>query len=350
MDDSHWMRRALLLAERGRGAVEPNPLVGAVLVRDGAVVGEGWHQRYGDAHAEVNAIRDAGSRASGATLYVTLEPCSHFGKTPPCADAVIAAGVVRVVAAMTDPFPQVAGQGLSRLREAGIAVDVGIEEAAARRLNRPYLTLLRHARPCVHLKWAMSLDGRVATRTGNSQWISGESSRRRVHELRGRVDAVIVGAGTVRVDDPLLTARPPGPRNPARVVVSTQPTLPAGCQLLRTPEQGPVIVAAREPGTIPGAEVIVVDDVPALLAELGRRRMTNVLLEGGPRLAGSFLTHRLVDECHIFVAPILIGGDGVPATVGEGVGRVADALRLSEVSIEPCDGDTYIRGIVPADD
>src|SRR5262249_36407913 len=195
--DEKWMQRALELAERGRGYVEPNPLVGAVLVRDGLLLGEGWHERYGEAHAEVNALAAAGVMARGATLYVTLEPCCHYGKTPPCTDAILRAGVKRVVAAMEDPFTQVAGQGAARLRAAGVPVEVGVCEAEARRLNAPYLKLLRTGRPYVHAKWAMTLDGKIATRTGDSKWISNEASRRIVHELRGRMDAIIVGIGTV---------------------------------------------------------------------------------------------------------------------------------------------------------
>src|SRR6478752_9858422 len=233
--DADYMARALELAARGRGAVEPNPLVGAVVVRDGAVVGQGWHEQFGQAHAEVNALRQAGDRARGATLYVTLEPCCHFGKTPPCTEAVVRAGVRRVVAAMLDPFPQVAGQGASRLREAGVVVEVGVGEAAARRLNAPYLKSLRTGRPWVHAKWAMTLDGKIATRTGESKWITGEAARARAHELRGRMDAVIVGKGTLLADDPLLTARPPGPRTATRVVLTASGKgLPISCRLLET--------------------------------------------------------------------------------------------------------------------
>src|SRR5262249_11888135 len=203
---------ALHRAGRGRGGAEPNPLVGAVVVRDGKVVGEGWHRRYGEAHAEVNALAAAGEAARGATLYVTLEPCCHHGKTPPCTDAVLRAGIARVVAAMSDPFPQVSGQGTAQLRAAGVSVEVGLGEKEARRLNAPYLKLLATGRPYVHAKWAMTLDGKIATRTGDSKWISNRASRARVHELRGRMDAILVGIGTALAGDPLLTARPPGPR------------------------------------------------------------------------------------------------------------------------------------------
>src|SRR4051812_35347392 len=245
--DADYMARALELAARGRGAVEPNPLVGAVVVRDGQVVGEGWHEQFGYAHAEVNALRQAGDRARGATLYVTLEPCGHFGKTPPCTEAVIGAGVRRVVSAMLDPFPRVAGQGAARLRAAGIVVEVGVGEAAARRVNAPYLKCLRTGRPWVHAKWAMTLDGKIATRTGESKWITGEAARQRVHELRGRMDAVVVGRGTLVTDDPLLTARPPGPRTATRVVLTaTGEGIPPPRQLLETVADAPVLVVTRE--------------------------------------------------------------------------------------------------------
>src|SRR5688500_6693810 len=210
--DERGMRQALALATRGRGAVEPNPMVGAVVLSaDGRLVGEGYHERFGGPHAEVIALATAGEGSRGGTLYVTLEPCCHHGKTPPCTDAVLRSGVRRVVAAMADPFPKVAGGGLRVLRDAGLEVHVGPCGAEAGRLNAPYLKLVRTGRPWVHLKWAMTLDGRIATRTGDSKWISSEASRAKVHDLRGRVDAVVVGRGTVIADDPLLTARPPGP-------------------------------------------------------------------------------------------------------------------------------------------
>src|SRR6516225_9006543 len=241
--DEPWMRRALELAERGRGHVEPNPLVGAVVVRDGVNVGEGWHRRYGEAHAEVNALSAAGEAARGATLYVTLEPCCHHGKTPPCTDAILRAGVGRVVAAMLDPFPQVAGRGADILRAAGVAFEVGVLEAEARRLNAPYLTLLREGRPYVLAKWAMTLDGKIATRTGDSKWISNKASGCRVHELRGRVDAILVGVGTALADDPQLTARPPGPRTATRVVLDSRCRLPLMSQLATTARIVPTLVA-----------------------------------------------------------------------------------------------------------
>jgi diaminohydroxyphosphoribosylaminopyrimidine deaminase/5-amino-6-(5-phosphoribosylamino)uracil reductase len=356
--DESWMRQALDLAERGRGCVEPNPLVGAVVVRDGHLVGEGWHQRYGQAHAEVNALAAAGETARGATLYVTLEPCCHHGKTPPCTDAVLRAGVRRVVVAMSDPFPAVAGNGTELLRAAGIAVQVGVCEAEARRLNAPYLKLLAAGRPYVHAKWAMTLDGKIATRSGDSRWISNEESRRRVHELRGRMDAIVVGIGTALADDPQLTARPPGPRTAVRVVLDGKGRLPPAGRLASSARQTPVLVATaaalpeniaelRECGcevlALPGGDGRV--DVSALLAEMGRRRYTNVLVEGGAGVLGSFRDAGAIDEVHVFVAPRLAGGAEARTPMGgRGVEWIAEALRLAEWRFEDVAGDLYVRG------
>ena len=354
--DETWMRRALELAERGRGSVEPNPLVGAVVVRDGELVGEGWHHKYAEAHAEVNALAAAGARAHGATLYVTLEPCCHHGKTPPCTDAVMRAGVRRVIAAMSDPFPQVAGKGAALLRATGIDVEVGLCEAAARRLNAPYLTLLARGRPYVHAKWAMTLDGKIATRSGDSKWISNETSRRRVHELRGRMDAIVVGIETVLADDPLLTARPPRPRTPMRVVLDSKLRLPLECQLVRTARDVPTLAAsAANSGTTAleacGVEVLHLPatdgrpEVSALLNELGRRRFTNILVEGGGTVLGSFLDAKAIDEFHVFVAPKLVGGATASSPVGgQGVATMAEALPLVEWHVEQLDGDVLFHG------
>jgi diaminohydroxyphosphoribosylaminopyrimidine deaminase/5-amino-6-(5-phosphoribosylamino)uracil reductase len=357
--DHRWMHRALDLAERGRGWVEPNPLVGAVVVHDGRLVGEGWHQRYGAAHAEVNALAAAGDAARGGTLYVTLEPCCHHGKTPPCTDAVLGAGITRVVAALADPFPQVAGRGAALLRAAGVTVELGLGEAEARRQNSPYLKLLATGRPQVHLKWAMTLDGKIATHTGDSKWISNEQSRQRVHALRGRMDAVVTGISTVRADDPLLTARPPGPRTPLRIVLDSRGTLPLSSRLVRTAGEAPVLVVTA--GPLPrereeelrgaGCEVYAAaaeGGRPALgplLDELGRRRLTNILVEGGAAVHGSFLDTGAVDEVHVFIAPRLAGGAGAPTpAAGRGVDRIADALALARWETEPIDGDLYIHG------
>ncbi len=351
-DDERGMRRALALAARGIGAVEPNPMVGAVVLdAAGQVVGEGWHERFSEAHAEVNAFAMAGERAKGGTLFVTLEPCCHVGKTPPCTDAVLRSGVRRVVVAMADPFPKVAGGGLTVLREAGIDVTVGVCEWEAKQLNAPYLKLLATGRPWVHLKWAMSLDGKIATRTGDSRWISGEESRAIVHELRGRMDAIVVGAGTLRADDPLLTARPPGPRVATRIVLTRTGELPPDRRLLQTTRDAPVLVFAPKsagsklaPWIAAGAEVVVGDSILDLLDELGRRRFTNILVEGGAALTGSFLEAGAADEVHAFVAPLLVGGDGPGPVAGVGVERIADALKLPHPSIRVLGSDLYVHG------
>lgn len=356
--DELWMRRALELAERGRGHVEPNPLVGAVVVREGRIVGEGWHQRHGEVHAEIHALAAADQAARAATLYVTLEPCCHHGKTPPCTDAVLRAGIRRVVAAMPDPFPAVAGKGAELLRQAGVAVDFAVGEAAARRLNAPYLKLLAAGRPWVHAKWAMTLDGKIATRRGDSRWISNETSRRRVHQLRGRMDAIIVGIGTVLADNPHLTARPPGPRTPARIVLDSQGRIPDDAVLVQTARVAPTVLAAtqRMPQTkraalqAHGCEVLILPDqddrvrVESLLTELGRRRFTNVLVEGGSGVLGAFVDAEAVDEFHVFIAPRLVGGATAASAVGgRGVPNMAEALRLAEWTHEEMDGDLYVH-------
>jgi diaminohydroxyphosphoribosylaminopyrimidine deaminase/5-amino-6-(5-phosphoribosylamino)uracil reductase len=358
MSDLWHMTRALALARGGEGLVEPNPMVGCVIAQAGQVVGEGWHRRFGGPHAEVEALRVAGQRAKGATLYVTLEPCRHFGKTPPCTQAILAAGVRRVVCAMRDPFPAASGRGVAELQAAGVLVEVGLLEADSAELNAPYLKLLSRGRPWVIAKWAMTLDGRLATRTGDSRWISSEESRAIVHQLRGRVDAIVVGSGTAQIDDPLLTARPPGPRTAARIVIDSRCTLSETSQLIRTAAEAPVIVVAGRNSAAAdrqrlgdgGVEVILcdadthTDRLGQLLDELGRRRMTNVLVEGGSRLLGLFFDIRAIDEVHVFIAPKLCGGAGALAPLaGAGVDKIADALRLAEAQWQRAGEDMYLQ-------
>jgi diaminohydroxyphosphoribosylaminopyrimidine deaminase/5-amino-6-(5-phosphoribosylamino)uracil reductase len=354
-DLERWMRHALALAEKGRGFVEPNPMVGAVVLDSaGQHVGEGWHQKFGGPHAEVFALAAAGERARGGTLIVTLEPCCHHGKTPPCTDAVLQAGISRVVAAMSDPFPKVAGGGLAILRSAGVEVSVGLCEAEAVALNAPYLKLLRTGRPWVHAKWAMSLDGKIATFRGESRWISGEESRRRVHELRGLMDAIIVGRGTVAADDPLLTTRPEGARVAARVVVSASGRLPDHCRLRATAREIPVIVFTANPDVLggwanDGAEVVALTDkgmsLDGVLAGLGQRRFTNVLIEGGAKLLGSVLDTNAADEFHVFIAPKLIGGRDAPSPVGgAGAAEMSGVLSLDRTTFAASGEDVYVHG------
>jgi len=357
--DTWHMRRALELAILGQGYVEPNPMVGCVVVQGAEIVGEGRHRQFGGPHAEVEALAMAGPRAAGATLVVTLEPCCHHGKTPPCSEAIVAAGVRRVVAAQQDPFPQVAGSGLAALRAAGIEAEVGILESEARRLNAPYLKLVATGRPWVIAKWAMTLDGRTATRTGSSRWISNHQSRRIVHALRGRVDAIVVGRATARTDDPLLTARPPGPRTALRVVVDSRATLSSHSQLARTAREVPVLVAAGPNAPLAdrrrladaGCEVFLCEAdshagrLSKLLEELGRRRLTNVLVEGGGQLLGGLLDGRQIDEVHVFVAPKLIGGESARSPIeGGGIPEMSDALRLESPEWKQLGDDLYLTG------
>jgi len=355
------MRRALELARAGQGRVEPNPMVGCVVARGAEIVGEGFHRQFGGPHAEIEALHAAADRAAGATMVVTLEPCCHQGKTPPCTQAIIAAGIRRVVVAGRDPFAEVAGRGIDELAAAGLQVDVGLCEDEARRLNAPYFKLVETGRPWVIAKWAMTLDGKIATRTGQSKWISGEASRQVVHALRGRVDAIVIGARTALLDDPLLNARPPGPRVPVRIVLDTRAGLSSESQLVKTARQTPVLVAAgaeapvadRRRLTEAGCEVLVCDGdtqsarLESLLAELGRRRMTNVLVEGGAAVLGSFLDAGQIDEVHVFIAPKLIGGSEAPGPIaGSGLAELASALTIEDLRFEMLDGDMYLQGRV----
>lgn len=338
------MNRALALAGRGLGRVEPNPMVGCVIVRGGRIVAEGYHRRFGADHAEVEALRRCGGLGRGATVYVTLEPCCHRGKTGPCSEALIAARVGRVVAAMRDPFAAVAGKGLARLRRAGIEVDVGLCGDRARRLNAAYVKLRSTGRPWVILKWAQSLDGKIATRTGESKWITSPRARREAHRLRGRVDAIIVGSGTAMADDPMLTCRAARAKRVAsRVVVDSRLRLSPTLKLVRTGGRVPTIVAttagavrsrprAADELRRRGCEVLVVKQVaghvslPVLLEVLGRREMTNVMVEGGGKLLGAFFDQGLADEAVVFVSPRLIGGAEAPSALeGRGIERVTQA-------------------------
>ncbi len=364
-DSTAVMRRALDIAAEGVGRVEPNPPVGAVIVDDQLnTIAEGRHERFGGPHAEVNALAAAGDRAAGQTLFVTLEPCSHHGKTPPCAQAVIDAGIAKVVAAMADPSPHTAGKGFAQLRKAGISVEVGLLEPEARRLVAPFLKLLTTGLPYVHGKWAMTLDGKIASRSGHSQWISGPEARAIVHALRGRMDGVIVGSGTAAADDPLLTARPPGPRVATRIVVDSAARLSPESQLVQTIVEAPVLIAAgknADPAAVErlragGIEVAQFDETASghvplrpLLEELGRRQFTNVLIEGGGGLLGSFFDEQLVEEVHVFVAPKIVGGHAAVAAVGgEGLERIPELPSLEDPEIETAGGDVYIHGRIRA--
>lgn len=357
------MLRALALAERGRGLAEPNPLVGAVLVRNGRAVGEGAYERFGGPHAEVHALAAAGDHARGATLYVSLEPCDHVGKTPACAPALVQAGLARVVIAALDPTAVDRGGGVAILRRAGIAVDVGLCADAAARQNAGFFKLAALGRPLVTAKWAMSVDGKIATRTGDSQWISSAESRRDVHRLRGLVDCIVVGAGTARADDPLLTCRDAELRRTAvRLVLCGRRAPAPDSRLARTARETPVLLAHVE-GIPPdgldqllsaGCEALPLPadgqvaghvDLGALLDALGVRRMTNVLVEGGSAVLGSLAAAGLVDRVLAYVAPRVIGGSTAPGPVGgEGPASMAGALDLADCEVTRMGPDALVRG------
>lgn len=359
--DSEFISQAIELARQGQGLVEPNPLVGCVIVRDGRIVGRGYHQRFGGPHAEIEALRDAGEAARNATAYVTLEPCCHQGKTGPCTQALIDADVARVVVGCEDPNPKVAGQGLDQLRAAGIEVVSDVLRDEAQRLIAPFTKLVTIGRPWVIAKWAMTLDGKIATHTGSSQWISGEASRAIVHQLRGRVDAVLVGRGTAEADDPLLTARPAGPRTATRIVLDSRANLATDSQLIGSIDAAPLLVAVGDAApdedrcrlTDLGAEVLPLagatrsERLSSLLDELGARQMTNVLIEGGGEVLGTLLELNAIDEVHAFVAPKLVGGQVAATPIGGiGIALMSDAMQLEQVNVTCSGEDVYVHGLV----
>jgi diaminohydroxyphosphoribosylaminopyrimidine deaminase/5-amino-6-(5-phosphoribosylamino)uracil reductase len=354
------MAQALEIARQHLGVANPNPMVGAVLVRNGKVIATGYSQAVGGPHAEIVALRAAGEAARGATLYVTLEPCSHHGRTPPCVQAVIAAGVASIHVACLDPNPKVLGMGLATLIEAGAPCVVGEREVEARDLIEAHTKWTTSGRPYVTAKFAMSLDGKTATRAGDSRWITGPESRALVHRVRRTVDAIVVGIGTALADDPQLTARDGDgkhlPRQPLRVVLDSQARLPPTARMLREPGRT-VVAVARAPSArvkaleAAGATVLHMPgdaggvDVEQVLEWLGRREVPHVLIEGGGRTLASFLERRLIDKVMAFVAPVLIGGDEAPSPVrGAGVTALADALRLRDVRTERVGDDVLIIG------
>jgi diaminohydroxyphosphoribosylaminopyrimidine deaminase / 5-amino-6-(5-phosphoribosylamino)uracil reductase len=359
LGDAELMDLALGEAAAADYATSPNPMVGAVVAHDGEVVSVGRHERAGEPHAEVNALRAAAGRAERADLFVTLEPCTVHGRTAPCVDAVIAARPRRVVIAMLDPNPAVAGRGAAALEAAGIVVTVGLGGDAAERLNRFYLTHMRTGRPFVTAKFAASLDGRIATRTGDSRWITSEASRTLAHRLRERHDAVLVGVGTVLADDPALTVRVNGAvRQPRRVVVDSELRTPPSARLFASPG-GPIIIATTDAATATprmeleraGAEVLVMPahnghvDLGELLSTLGARQVISVLAEGGANVLGSLRDARLIDSVVAFLAPRLIGGaDATAAIGGLGAASLADTLDLTDVEVERLGGDVIVTG------
>lgn len=366
--DEYFMREALRLAQHAEGRTSPNPLVGAVIVRDGRIVASGWHRKAGTPHAEVHALRMAGDLARGATLYVTLEPCAHYGRTGPCAIAVRDAGIARVVIGMQDPNPLVAGKGIKILKDAGIDVTVGVLEDEARRLNEVFLHYITTGLPFTVVKCAMTLDGKIATAAGDSQWITSEAARHRVHALRDRYDAILCGIGTVLADDPSLTTRLPDRvgKNPIRIIVDSQARTPLHSHvvtdglaktILAVSDAAPVerVQALEKAGVEvfrcgkmesgPASHALV--DLPCLMKELARREIASVLVEGGGRVNFSLFSAGLVDKVLAFVAPKIVGGAAAKTPVeGAGFQRLSDAVELTSLTAETVGADILLTGYV----
>lgn len=370
--DAELMARALTIAEKGRGTTRPNPMVGAVIVKDGVIVGEGYHQRAGEPHAEIYALREAGEKARGATMYVTLEPCSHWGRTPPCAEAIIEAGIKRVVVAMIDPNPKVSGRGVELLRQAGIEVEVGLGREEAARLNEVFLTYIQRKRPFVLLKAGMSLDGKVAAATGDTKYITGPEARAEVHRLRREYAAILVGVNTVLADDPSLTARTgadleielPEAHQPVRIIVDTHLRVPVTARVVSGNLPGRTIIASVEPDRARKLELerhgVEVWGFPKdssgmvplgdLLARLAAEQISSLLVEGGPTVHWSFLQEGLADKILFFYAPVLIGGREAPSAIeGRGFPNVGSALRLRSVTWREFGDDLAVEGYVRAE-
>jgi len=355
--DQHWMNRTLELAKRGAGWVSPNPMVGCVIVKDGQVIAEGWHAKYGGPHAEAAALAIAGQKANGATLYVNLEPCSHFGKTPPCADAIIAHKLARVVVAMEDPNPKVAGRGIERIRAAGIQVEVGLMEAEAKELNRSFLHYITNKTPYCLMKTAVTMDGKTGTSTGDSQWITGPAAREVVHHMRHELDAVLVGTGTALADNPRLTARlDMEVSQPVRVVIDKDALLPQSHHLF-SDGAAKTIWAVGETQvpqeTAEHVEVVKVEvkdghlDLKDLFEKLGERNIASILLESGGGLNAAMLEAGLVQEVALFMAPKIVGGaEAKTAVEGSGIPVLSDCLNLEFTEVRPVGPDLLIRGKV----
>ncbi len=359
--DEKLMRLALSLAAKARGRTSPNPMVGAVIVKDGEIVGRGYHHKAGTPHAEIHAIADAGEEARGAVIYVSLEPCSHHGRTGPCTQAIIEAGLSRVVMAMMDPNPRVSGRGKAALEAHGIEVQTGILETEARKLNEAYVKYITTKQPFVIMKAAMSLDGKIATASGKSKWITSEASRRVVHQIRDEVDAIMVGIGTVMRDDPSLTTRLPDERgrDPVRIILDSRGRIPLKSRVLHLDSSARTIVAVTPQAPQEKvaqlkehSEVLVIPeqnervDLQALMQELGRMEIMSVLLEGGAEVNASALKAGIVDKVMVFIAPKLIGGAESPGPVGgSGIDELSEAVALTDISLERIGEDILITGV-----
>ena len=363
MTDAEYMRMALELAARGMGRTAPNPMVGAVIVKDGRVIGQGWHAKCGEPHAERNALASCTESPAGADMYVTLEPCCHYGRQPPCTEAILAAGIARVFVGSDDPNPLVAGKGIQILRSRGVAVYTGVCRADCDALNQVFFHYIRTKRPYVVMKYAMTLDGKIATRTGLSRWITGEAARARVHQDRNRYTAILAGVGTVLADDPLLTCRMPGGRDPVRVICDSSLRTPLSSRIVATARTVPTILAtactdeaAQAPYMAAGCRVWVLPrrdghvDLAALMERLGAASIDSVLLEGGGTLNWSMLQAGLVQKIQAYIAPKLFGGTAAPSPVGgAGVAEPAAAVRLRQVTVTPLGEDFLLEGEVDTD-
>ncbi|MBU1406082.1 MAG: bifunctional diaminohydroxyphosphoribosylaminopyrimidine deaminase/5-amino-6-(5-phosphoribosylamino)uracil reductase RibD [Proteobacteria bacterium] len=363
-DDRAWMQLAIREARKGLGRTSPNPCVGAVVVKNNRLIATGFHAKAGTPHAEVHALRAAGAKARGATIYVTLEPCSHTGRTPPCTQAILAAGIKRVVVGMLDPNPLVAGGGCKTLGAHGVAVTQGVLAEECSSLNRPFIKHITTGLPWVIMKGGMSLDGRLALASGQCSWITNEQSRRQVHRLRDRVDAILIGSETALCDDPVLTTRLSGRnkgKDPLRVILDTALRLPVSAKMLQQGSSAPTWIFCGPDADAKRAEALaragaiikqvrLTDagqlDLEAVLCELGRAQLTSVLVEGGSRVHGAFLRANLVDEVQIFVAPIFLGSDGVPLVDTLGLQQVADAPRFSPTKVRRFGNDVLIEGLI----
>lgn len=355
--DRDMMQRCIQLARRAIGKTSPNPLVGSVVVKDQQIVGEGFHPGAGQPHAEIFALREARSKAKDATVYVNLEPCNHHGRTPPCSEALIAAGVAKVVVGHIDPDPRVSGGGIARLRSAGIEVVVGMEETACRQLNEAFIHRTLYKRPFGILKYAMTLDGKIATTVGHSAWITTKESRHRVHQLRTACDAVIIGGSTVRSDNPLLTSHGVGDRNPLRVVMSRHLDLPTDCHLWQT-ETTPTLVFTeidrnrdlQKQLTTQGVEIVELDDLTptAVMDNLYHRGFSSVLWECGGVLAAAAIAEDSVQKILAFIAPKIIGGASAPSPVGDlGLLKMTEALQLDRIKLSSTGEDILVEGYLP---
>lgn len=357
--DSMAMLRAVALAYQGQGYVEPNPMVGCTVAKNGVIVADGFHERFGGPHAEHQALSQLSPHeVRGSTIYITLEPCTHFGKTPPCVDLIVKLQPQRVVVGLQDPFPAVAGSGIRHLRSHGIQVDLGIERQACQNLVAPYLKRQSIGLPWIIGKWAMTLDGRMATFTGDSKWITTETTRQHAHTTRGRVDAICVGIGTALSDDPMLTARPSGPRVAVRVVMDSQAKLPLTSNLVRSAHEFPTLICCG-PDALKdnivrlqsnGCEVLqdstisVQERTKNMLEELSRRGHTNVLIDGGPRFLGHLFDQQQIDEVHIYLGNKLVGGKPIHVpNASQGIQWMNDAVLLKDVRRDEIGNDTFIR-------